>query len=690
MPVPIVDNFREELARLDLLIHREILRLRATYQLSLDEYRGIYISDEQVDALVAKSKPLGDIADPIAKLTRDAEEIAERIGDDSPVARIARTLELDGFARDVLLVAVAPELQLKYETLYAYLNNHASRPFPTIDLALRLCGRGRDDRACFTRLFREGILERSDAGTERGSELGRAFAIAPALAAAMQGLPPFDARLAEWVEPVGAPDVPLPTAVTAPLTCLSEMLARTAEPPIVLLQAELGQSTWVAARHLLQLLSRDTLRVHGTAVPERPPLATLTLVARLRGDGAFIDADDWATEVSQRVQPRLLSLLWRARVPVIVGAASRTDAQALLRELPVLRLCLREPDASERRILWTRALDRAQLAAPARAVDEVAEHFRLGPLQITGAVRVLAASGAELGRERLFDAARDQSSGQVGCLATRVPQRHQFSDLVLPPFVLRRLHEVLGAIRARAKVFGDWGFGHRGGRGLMVLFAGSSGTGKTMSASVLSREIGLELYQIDLAGVVSKYIGETEKNLDRIFEAARMANVILFFDEADALMGRRSEVKDAHDRYANIEVAYLLQKMEEHDGVVILASNLSKNMDQAFARRMHYVVEFPRPDATLREKLWQCVFPSQVPIASDVDFAFLGRQFDLAGGDIKTIALDAAFLAASHDRPVAMTDLVGAVSRQMLKQGRPLGASDFKHYHGGIVDGVAS
>ncbi|MEO6775815.1 MAG: ATP-binding protein [Kofleriaceae bacterium] len=239
-------------------------------------------------------------------------------------------------------------------------------------------------------------------------------------------------------------------------------------------------------------------------------------------------------------------------------------------------------------------------------------------------------------------------------------------------------------------MFGDWGFGRRGGSGLMALFAGSSGTGKTMSAAVIAREIGLELYRIELASVVSKYIGETEKNLHRIFDAARRANVILFFDEADAMLGRRSEVKDAHDRYANIEVAYLLQKMEEHDGVIILASNLAKNMDQAFSRRMHYVVEFPHPDAPLLERLWQTILPREVPVDDDVDFGFLARQFDLAGGDIKTVALYAAFVAAGQDRPLAMSDLINAVSRQMIKQGRPPSASDFKHHfrHSAGTNGV--
>jgi hypothetical protein len=423
----------------------------------------------------------------------------------------------------------------------------------------------------------------------------------------------------------------------------------------------------------------------------RPPLATLPLVARLRGDGVYVDTDDWTAEAPCRLLPAMLAALWRARVPVVVAATPDADWRALTRELPTLRLRLEEPAVAARHALWRRALDRASVALPARPLVEVAEHFRLGTAQIATAARLIAIAAPPAGddaaaREALFAVAREVSSGALGGLATPVPPRHSFSDLVLPPVVLRRLRDVSGAIRSRARVFGDWGFGGRSGRGLIVLFSGSSGTGKTMSASVIAHSIGLELHRIDLATVVSKYIGETEKNLQRIFDAARMANVILFFDEADALLGRRSEVKDAHDRYANIEVAYLLQQMEEHDGVVILASNLSKNLDPAFGRRIHYVIEFPRPDAGLRDQLWRNVFPRGVPLAADVDFGFLARQFDLAGGDIKTIALDAAFLAASEQRMLTMTDLVGAVSRQMLKQGRPLGAGDFKQYHGRLAD----
>jgi SpoVK/Ycf46/Vps4 family AAA+-type ATPase len=252
----------------------------------------------------------------------------------------------------------------------------------------------------------------------------------------------------------------------------------------------------------------------------------------------------------------------------------------------------------------------------------------------------------------------------------------------LPPSTLGRLRELAAAIRHRHIVYGQWGFGERvvTGTGIKALFAGVSGTGKTMAAGVIARELGLDLYKIDLSGVVSKYIGETEKNLDRIFRAARAANAIVFLDEAEAIMGKRSEVKDAHDRYANIEVAYLLQKLEEHDGIVILATNLKRNIDDAFNRRIQYVIDFPRPQETERERIWRGMFPAVSPLDPDVDFGFLARQFDLAGGDIRNVVLDAAFLAAEDGGVIGMGAIVEALARQLAKQGKTPIGNDFGKY----------
>jgi SpoVK/Ycf46/Vps4 family AAA+-type ATPase len=222
------------------------------------------------------------------------------------------------------------------------------------------------------------------------------------------------------------------------------------------------------------------------------------------------------------------------------------------------------------------------------------------------------------------------------------------------------------------------------GRGVTALFAGATGTGKTMAAEIVARELGLELYKIDLAGVVSKYIGETEKNLDRVFTAAEDANVILFFDEADALFGKRSEVRDSHDRYANIEISYLLQKMDQYEGVAILATNLRENMDDAFVRRLQYVIEFSFPDEAHRLTLWSALFPPETPRADDLDFPFLAKQFRLTGGHIKNIVLGASYLAAGNGGRVEMSHLVRATWRECEKLGRAVTADDFGRYSGSV------
>jgi SpoVK/Ycf46/Vps4 family AAA+-type ATPase len=251
---------------------------------------------------------------------------------------------------------------------------------------------------------------------------------------------------------------------------------------------------------------------------------------------------------------------------------------------------------------------------------------------------------------------------------------------------MQQLHDVCASVKYRHIVFSQWDFERKLalGKGVNILFSGPSGTGKTMAASIVAHELERDLYKIDLSNVVSKYIGETEKNLSRIFREAQASNAILFFDEADALFGKRSEVKDAHDRYANIEVAYLLQKMEEYTGIVILATNLSKNLDDAFARRMQHTIEFPFPDAASRERIWRGMFPAKAPLADDVDFGFLARQFELAGGNIRNIALAAALMAAEEggqDGAIRMEHLIVATARELQKMGKMPSQTNFRNYY---------
>ena len=245
-----------------------------------------------------------------------------------------------------------------------------------------------------------------------------------------------------------------------------------------------------------------------------------------------------------------------------------------------------------------------------------------------------------------------------------------------------QLHEIVNAVKYRQVVYDKWGFERKLslGKGLNILFSGPSGTGKTMAAEILAGELALDLYKIDLSTVVSKYIGETEKNLSRIFQEAENSNAVLFFDEADALFGKRSEVKDAHDRYANLEISYLLQKMEEFDGVVILATNFKKNMDPAFVRRIQFILEFPFPDEEHREKIWKKVFPDEAPLSTEVDFPFLARRLEIAGGNIKNISLRAAYLAADKDDGIHMEHLIAAAKRELQKIGKMYTEADFGRY----------
>lgn len=449
----------------------------------------------------------------------------------------------------------------------------------------------------------------------------------------------------------------------------------------------------MACRSLeMPLLRVDLNDLRAATTPLPDILQVLILQRRLIPSCLYLEHPEGLLDKDGHPTPEAASILTRLAQapggPVILAGLPETPWHSLLGTLPHVTIRFEEPDLAERRRLWTMNLAALGATVQPETLDALSERFILNPGQIsravTGARDAHRARGTDASfDDLLFEAARAESGQRLGTLATKVRLLHTWDDLVLPAATLRRVREIGAAMRHRDVVYERWGFERRiaAGKGMKVLFTGTPGTGKTMTAGVIARDLGLDLYKIDLSGVVSKYIGETEKNLDRIFHAAHSSNAILFFDEADALFGKRSEVKDAHDRYANIETSYLLQKMEEHEGAVILATNLRKNIDEAFSRRMHYVIDFPMPDEPYRRQLWKGMFPAEVPLGEDIDFQFLARQFTLSGGDIQNVALDAAFLAAQDGRVITMEHLVNAMARQLAKQGRLPTASDFKQYH---------
>jgi hypothetical protein len=334
-------------------------------------------------------------------------------------------------------------------------------------------------------------------------------------------------------------------------------------------------------------------------------------------------------------------------------------------------------DGATRGPVWRAAIERASIAIPTRDIDLLAHRYRLRPDQIGASVHAAEGIAAWQGfpsvtTSTLMMAARAQSYSDLNSMAqVRVPDRG-WDDIVLPPDQTDQLHEICDHAEYRHVVHREWAKAHRTAApgGLNTLFSGPSGTGKTLAAEIIAGELGLDLATVNIAHTISKYIGETEKNLDRIFMAAEQSNVVLFFDEADAIFGKRSQVKDAHDRYANLEVGYLLQKIENHEGIVVLCTNLRSNMDDAFARRLHHVVEFPFPDASLRHEIWHKHLHERIPKADDLDLQLLARQFDIAGGSIRSIVVNACVFAAAGEEAVGMRHIIRATRREFQKMGR--------------------
>jgi hypothetical protein len=707
------DFWQPELGRLDLLLNREILRLRLAHRLSNTELRGLYVSDGQVDALIRRKEETHDQTIPeVEALTVEAERLrSENLSTTAnhSLQRVAAIFELEGFERDVLLLAAAPELELRYEVLYSYLNDDVTRKRPTCDLAIRLFCDGAEERwerrrhfALEAPLFRYGLLEWLLENPDvPASSLARSFKVPLSVVDYLLEAPSRESKLLPFTEKVspGQPwdDLPLPAEFLNALRGVRQLMDE-AHPPVLVFEGSEGAGRQACAEALFAetgsgLIVVDVEAMMASQIELPEIFRLLGREQRLCNAGIYFRGVEAFFDAERRVHPRARSLpkcLVLCQAPVILACALPCDLKLLLKGLRFHLVRFPPLPVSLRRQVWHREIEATFGARDRPDVDEVASQFVLTAGQIRDAVQsardeMRVREGAETlpTTSHLFAAARAQSQRDLHSLAQRIEPVHRWDNLVLPVVTMSQLREIVGAVRHRHIVYAQWGFEQRLslGKGLKALFAGPSGTGKTMTAEVLSRELGLDLYKIDLSTVVSKYIGETEKNLDRIFRAAQSSNAILFFDEADALFGKRSEVKDAHDRYANIEVAYLLQKIEEYDGFVILATNFILNIDEAFKRRMNYTIEFPFPDQQHREMLWRAMFPPETPLGEDLDFPFLARQFALSGGHIKNAALSAAFLAAADSRIVRMPHLIQAVAREWQKLGKLPSAADFKQYY---------
>jgi hypothetical protein len=702
------------LQRLDALLELEMRRLRARYQLSLDEQRGLYISDEQVDQLV-RSTGVDQVDHRSEELAALAEGLRERCAatlHESPRCNhLAHSFGLRPFELDVLLLALAPEVNLKYQTIYAYLNDAVAKKWPTRDLALRLFAGesatlGRAALASDGTLFRDGLLEDAGSSAEAGAWLAGAFTAAEAVthfALGVEAVGNGPSAAVRMTRPSLAWD---DAGLDVSTRRVLQRVPLLRDGQIVMLEGHEGSGRSRAAHALacqerVPLITIDLNRARVTADALTGLLQDALLQQRLHGAIMHVASGDLLVDrdgpYAADMRAVVDSLAKRTGI-VLVSVSPDARWREALGATRHVAVGFGTPPVSERLRLW-RALRPEVPPDQAAALKEVADRFAFTPGQIERASaavddRLTLEQSKEQAPDKglFFDAARAESRrglAAIGALATRTTTTAEWSSLVLPTNTMTELRELINAIRFRGTVYDDWKMASRnsGARGVRALFSGVSGTGKTTSAAIIAgKELFVDLYTVDLSAVTSKYIGETEKNLDQIFRAARDSSAILFFDEADALFGKRSEVKDAHDRYSNIEVAYLLQKIDQHDGTVLLATNLANNLDQGFSRRMHYTIEFPLPNAADRERIWRGMFPEEAPIAQGIDFGFLARQFNLAGGDIRNVALSAAFSAAAEHREIEMRDLVRAMARQVVKQGRSPSAVDFGLYFGMLAE----
>ena len=706
------EHVADELARLDLLLERAIAAGRAARTADpLEQLRGLVITGEEVSALLAGDTAAGretaaDLRALDERLAARERAIAARAGTSAelPLVRLAHRFQLSRFESQALLLCLAPEVARKYDKLYAYLQDDVTRKRPTVGLALDLFCCGPDERLAGRAAFADGaplvrhrLLRLGEASGDGPQPLlSRSLRLDDRVAAHLLGDDRLDPRLACCARLASAASTPAgPAAQLVPR--VQELARSIAEGSVagrrqllVHLRGPYGSgrralAAAAAAELGWPLLTFDVERLAASALP---PLETIELLVR----EAFLQPavlavsgfDALASDDAERrrwLAVLLDSLATLGRLTFFLGGERwrplDRPADALLVEVVLPRA-----DESERAALWQQRLGEHGVEAASDgklSADTLASEFRFTPGQIDDTVKTAVdlarwrgRADGRLERQDLLDAARAQASPELGRLARRLEPRGDWSDLVLPADQLVQLRELCDQARHRATVMGAWGFGRKlsHGKGLAALFSGPPGTGKTLAASILAAELGLDLFKIDLSQVVSKYIGETEKNLDRIFTAAEDSSAILFFDEADALFGKRSEVRDSHDRYANVEVSYLLQKMEEHEGIAVLATNLRQHLDDAFVRRLSSVVEFPFPDAHDRERIWRVSFPAAAPLHGDVDFGSLAREVKLAGGNIKNMSLAAAFSAAADGGVIRMEHLWHAAHREFGKLGR--------------------
>jgi len=635
-------------------------------------------SAREEDPMAKRAKKAG-----AAKNTGTSDPASEKMKQlaesmDSPPAldALAAALEMSAFERDVLLLSAAPEFDgsigLLYREAYLKLGLNPNHDAPSFALAMALFDQAAWDSLSPLRPLRYWHLLEID---QRGPQplLLSALRVDERIVDFLRGLNRFDERLEQYVHPVSTVD---DDGLSESQEKTAGLIARQFDPGrrqestrvLQLLGPHHGTKLLVAC-NAARALNRQLCTMHPEALPAQ--VAEIELLCRLwqrenRLLSLMVLIEHSSGNSAERRDAAAQHFIARAGGCILMDVREGAAASREVRSFEI-----EKPTRAEQLAAWLKALGKAE----EDLARSLASQFTLDLPDIRAVAGEFKDSKGK--REELWDACRAQVRPQMEMLALPIKPRARWDQLVVPEQERLLLTQIAAQVRARSRVYEDWGFSSRMNRGLGItaLFVGESGTGKTMAAEVIANELRLFLYRIDLSSIVSKYIGETEKNLSRLFDAAEDGGAILFFDEADALFGKRSEVKDSHDRYANIETNYLLQRMEAYSGLAILATNMRSAMDTAFTRRLRFIVNFPFPGVSDRERMWAAMFPEETPTHA-LDFRKLAR-FNLTGGSISNAAVNAAFLAANAGEPICMNSILAAIRQEMIKLDRPINENDF-------------
>lgn len=641
------------------------------------------------------------------KIVRDKGNAFMESGNVLALEYLCRIFYLDELERHFLCMALAPELDRQFERVYCLLQDDYDLKFPTLDLCiqvltldpvrrLQLQQKAVERFETLAEIF-EGVRRFSGSGEQAlpGSLVSLPLKINGRLRLFLQDVMSMDESLKDFLQ------FYLPDQEVEPLYirkesvhALHRLLEHTEGKRFLFLSGSRDSGRrllvrWLARTEGKGLLMVQTSRLLGSGQAGEL-IRKILLESRLKGQAWICFTDVELSAEPELPSRELEELLWALRdypgVPIFTSAMTWNGSADTMGRC-CLEFPVELPSLRERTVLWKAFLSREEWPADLTA-EMIAEKYVLPPGSIRRSVRearqqMLIAGERTLTSKQLFLSCQRQLVHKLGSDAVRIESPYAWEDLILPVPQKKLLQDACDQVGYQNQIYQEWGFQNKVayGRGVSMIFYGPPGTGKTMGAQVMANQLNLELYKVNMASVMSRYVGESEKKLDYIFEQGKKSQSILFFDEADVLFGKRSETKDAQDKYANASTAYLLQKVEEYEGILILATNFLQNFDNAFCRRFKFIIEFPFPDRERREAIWDHVFPENLKCEEEIDTAWLAEEYNFSGSQIKNIVLSASFLAAGEGTGLSMRHILTAVKREQQKTGKHMIAADFGKYY---------